>query len=239
MSGFRCLTLETGVAAPTVAACNGDRECELALPSGRKVAAALFDAIDRALENVGLSLPELDCIAFGKGPGAFTGLRVAASAAQGLGAGLGLRLCPVSSLAALAQDALDQDSLAQDSLGHLQRPSGADGLRVVPLLSAGRGEVYAGWYQAADSGLVVPRSEDRIARAEDLRFPGAAPFLAAGAAWEECAVTQSAQRSRIMARAPAAKPRARTILRLAQAEYRLGRLVSPQDAQPVYFRDAV
>ena len=229
MSGFRCLALETGTAAPTVAACNGNRECELALPEGRKVAAALFDAIDRALDNVGVRLPDLDCIAFGKGPGAFTGLRVAASAAQGLGAGLGLRLCPVSSLASLAQDALD----------HLEPPAGTGGVFVAPVLSAGRGEVYTGWYQAADSGLVTSRAEDRIARAKDLRIPGAEAFVAAGKAWEECAETRSAQRSRIAARAPAASPRARTILRLACAEYRLGRAVAPQDAQPVYLRAAI
>lgn len=229
MSGFRCLALETGTAAPTVAACNGERECEFDLPAGRKVAAALFDAIDGALENVDLSLANLDCIAFGKGPGAFTGLRIAASAAQGLAAGLGLRLCPVSSLASLAQDALD----------HLEPSTGAGGAFVAPVLSAGRGEVYAGWYQAADCGLVAPRADDRMAGAKDLRIPGADAFIAAGKAWEECAVTRSAQRSRIAARALAAKPRARTVLRLARAEYRLGRAVAPQDAQPVYLRVAV
>jgi len=214
MSGFRCLALETGVASPTAAACNGGHECELTLPGGRKAAAALFDAIDSALERVGLSLAELDCIAFGKGPGAFTGLRVAASAAQGLAAGLGLRLCPVSSLASLAQDALDQ----------LERPLGAPGALVAAALPAGRGEVYAGCYQANESGLVAPRGEDRIARAEDLRIPGAQPFLAAGAVWEQCPAALSAQRSRIIGRAPSARPRARTILRLAHADYRAGRL---------------
>ena len=229
MSGFRCLALETGVRAATVAACNGDRECELALPEGRKAASGLFDAIDEALGKVGLTLRDLDCIAFGKGPGAFTGLRVAAAAAQGLGAGLELPLCPVSSLASQAQDALDQ----------FQSPSGSGGVFVAPVLSAGRGEVYAGWYQADDSGLVVSRDEDRIANAEDLRIPGTEAFVAAGEAWEECAATRSAQESRIVAVAPAARPRARTILRLACAECRQGRLVSPQDAQPVYFRAAV
>ena len=229
MSGFRCLALETGTVEPTVAACHGDRECELALPGGRKVAVALFDVIGTALKNVGLSLHDLECIAFGKGPGAFTGLRIAASASQGLAFGLGLRLCPVSSLAALAQDALD----------HAQAPARAGEMFVAPVLSAGRGEVYWGWYRANDLGLAAAKAEDQVASAKDLRLPGAESFLAAGSAWDECAMPQSRQRSRIMAEMPAARPRARALLRLARAEYRLGRLVSPQDAQPVYLRAAV
>ena len=229
MSGFRCLALETGVRAATVAACNGDRECELALPEGRKAASGLFDAIDEALDKVDLTLRDLDCIAFGKGPGAFTGLRVAAAAAQGLGAGLGLPLCPVSSLA----------SLAQDALGHLESPSGPGRVFVAPVLSAGRGEVYAGWYEAADSGLVASRDDDRIANAENLDIPGTEAFVAAGAGWERCVATQAVQERRIIAVAPAARPRARTILRLAREEHRLGRVVAPQEAQPVYLRAAV
>ncbi|WP_446830424.1 tRNA (adenosine(37)-N6)-threonylcarbamoyltransferase complex dimerization subunit type 1 TsaB [Candidatus Foliamicus sp.] len=229
MNGFRCLALEAGVARPTVAACNGDRECEIELSDARKVAGSLFGAIDEALDDVGLSLHDLECIAFGKGPGAFTGLRVAAAAAQGLAAGLGLGLCPVSSLATLAQDALH----SQASL------SGATDVFVAPVLSAGRGEVYAGWYQAAESGLVVSRGEDRIAEANELRIPGSEPFLAAGGDWEECAVARASEPSRVLGEAPAARPRARAILRLAREDFRLGRAVSPRDAQPVYLRAAV
>lgn len=229
MSEFRCLALETGTAAPTVAACHGVRECELAVPGGRNVAAALFDAIGTALGKVGLSLHDLECIAFGKGPGAFTGLRIAASAAQGLAAGLGLRLCPVSSLAALAQDALD---CAQST-----RRTGR--VFVAPALPAGRGEVYWGWYRVDDSGLVAAKAEDRVAASKDLRLPGAESFVAAGSAWDELVELRSAQGSRVMAEALTARPRARAVLRLARAEYRLGRLVSPQDAQPVYLRAAV
>ena len=226
MSGFRCLALETGGPAATVAACNGRRQCELALPERRKVAADLFERIDEVLDGVGLSLRSLDCIAFGKGPGAFTGLRIAAAAAQGLGAGLGLPLCPVSSLAALAQDALDQ----------ADAPFRSGQRFIAPALAAGRGEVYLGWYRAGDSGLVERQAEDRLAAAGSLHIPGAESFVAAGDAWAECAIEQP---SRVAARAPDAGPRASAILRLALEEYRRGRCVAPEDAQPVYFREPV
>ena len=251
MKGFRCLALETGVPKPSVAAGNGERQCELWLSGEEKVAAALFETIDRALAEVDLRLEELDCIAFGKGPGAFTGLRVAAAAAQGLGAGLGVSLCPVSSLAALAQDAYervvnsgdagqgvgDGDRRDRDLLGPMD--GAVAGIRIAPCLPAGRDQVYMGWYQADDYGLVSPRAEDWLASATAGGVPGPGPFIAAGKGWAQFPALQTAHSSRLLGRQEDALPRARTVLRLAQREYKQGRLSGPEDAQPVYLRDAV
>lgn len=258
MSGFRCLALETGVRPPSVAACNGDRHFETLLPSGRKVAAALFETIDRALVEVDLALDQVDCIAFGRGPGAFTGLRVAAAAAQGLGAGLGVRLCPVSSLAALAQDAYEH-TFGSSGSGERGRPwegggsalrEPADGLTsgdsvrgtgawLAPCLSAGQDEVYMGWYEADASGLVSPRAEDWLANATTCRVPGHEPFVAAGKGWTQTTTLKAVHASRILEQQEDAFPRARTILRLAYREYTEKRLLEAEDAQPVYLRSAV
>lgn len=242
MSGFRCLALETGVRAATVAACNGDRECELALPEGRKAAAGLFDAIDEALGKVGLTLRDLDCIAFGKGPGAFTGLRVAAAAAQGLGAGLGVKLCAISSLAAMAHDAQERAlaAVADDPKNCAESEDAFPcAAWIAPCLPAGRDEVYIGWYQSDSDGLVSRGAEDRLVRDASCRLPGTASFIAAGSVWAERQGLQADSGSRISRREVHALPRARALLRLARRDYAEGRGVAPARAQPVYLRRAV
>ena len=226
MSGFRCLALETGVRPPSVAACNGDRHFETQLPGDAKVAAALFETIDEVLGEVGVSLEDLDCIAFGRGPGAFTGLRVAAGAAQGLGTGLGIELCAVSSLAALAQDAYDR-------AGTGSAPAGA---RVAPALPAGREQLYLGWYRIGESGLVTAEAEDWFAPPARYVLPGTGRFIAAGKVWPENEALQTANAGRIAEVADSAAPCARALLRLAKREYDEGCLLRPEDARPVYLR---
>lgn len=224
MSDFRCLALETGVRPPSIAACNGDRHFETHLPEGTRIAVALYETIDKVMGEVDLSLEDLDCIAFGRGPGAFTGLRVAAAAAQGLATGLGIRLCAVSSLAALAQNARDR------------APKGA---WIAPALPAGREQVYLGWYRIAESGLVSAETEDQLAPASRSRLPGTVCFVAAGKVWADDKALQAANASRITEVVDSAAPGARAVLRLAKQEYFEGRLLSPEDARPVYLRGAL
>lgn len=242
MTGFRCLAMETGVSSPSVAACNGERQCELWLPGDRKVAAALFETIDRALAEVELALEDLDCIAFGRGPGAFTGLRIAAAAAQGLGAGLGVELCTVSSLAAMAQDALERTPPAETN-DRESRAAGEDALPggawIAPGLPAGRAEVYMGWYKSESNGLVSPGAEDWLASEGSCRLPGTERFIAAGSIWSEREGMQAESGARIDRLEGRALPRAGAVLRLARRDYAQGRVVAPERAQPVYLRKAV
>lgn len=224
MSGFRCLALETGVRPQSVAAGNGDRHFETSVPGGASIAAVLYATIDEVLDQVGLSLEELDCIAFGRGPGAFTGLRVAAAAAQGLATGLGIRLCAVSSLAALAQDACDR------------APAGT---WIAPALPAGRDQLYLGWYRIGESGLVTSEADDWLAPADRCRLPGTGRFIAAGKVWSENKALHASNASRIEQLEDSALPRAGAVLRLARSDYAEGRTLAPEQAQPVYLRRAV
>lgn len=101
---------------------------------------SLLGEIEAVLEQGGRSLSELDGIACGNGPGAFTGLRVGLATAKGLAYALDIPLCPVGSLAALA----------------LRASPHAAGKAVAPVLDARRGEVYAAAFDAEQHTLLGP-----------------------------------------------------------------------------------
>src|SRR5436189_6229170 len=97
---------------------------------GAQASASLIPAVMRLLGEAGVTLRELDAIAFGRGPGAFTGLRTACSVAQGLAFGAGKPVLPIDSLLAVAEDARD----------------GAAPQRIWAVTDARMDEVYAAHY---------------------------------------------------------------------------------------------
>jgi tRNA threonylcarbamoyladenosine biosynthesis protein TsaB len=115
--------------------------------------------VGELLAQSGTALTDLDAIAFGRGPGAFTGLRLAASVTQGLAYSAGLPVIPVSDLRALAQRCL---------------AGAADGMRALACLDARMAEVYWG-------GFIAERAHASAASAESVDRP--ADMLAAASAW--------------------------------------------------------
>jgi tRNA threonylcarbamoyladenosine biosynthesis protein TsaB len=95
-------------------------------------AGELMPAVAKVVERSGLGWQELDAIAVGVGPGSFTGLRIGVATARALGVATGLRLRPVSSLAALARGIDETGS----------------GTAILPLIDAKRGEVFGAAYEA-------------------------------------------------------------------------------------------
>src|SRR5690348_10212310 len=115
--------------------------------------------VEQLLADAGLKLGSLDAIAFGRGPGAFTGLRVAASVAQGLAYGAAIPVVPVSNLAALAASA------------HRQHAAG----RILAALDARMHEVYWGAFEVRGEEI-KSLAEESLSLPEALTVP-------AGGAW--------------------------------------------------------
>lgn len=111
-------------------------------PGGAQSSAELIPAIEHLLARAGLRLDQLDAIAFGRGPGSFTGLRTACAVAQGLGFGSGVPVLALDTLLALAEDAHGR--------------SGAT--RIVAVLDARMDEVYAAAYERTAGGWATVRA---------------------------------------------------------------------------------
>jgi tRNA threonylcarbamoyladenosine biosynthesis protein TsaB len=192
-------------------------------------AALILPMVDELLRAAGTSLTSLTAIGFGRGPGAFTGVRLAASVAQGLAYGAQLPVVPVSDLRAVAQLALDPPDAVP---------------RVLVCADARMQEVYWGCFELGPAGLAVEAAPERVSPPGAVTLPaqwqgaGAAPAGAgsAFAAYPELEVRLRPQLSRVHT---GLLPHAREIARLALGEVRSGNQVPAEQALPVYLRDDV
>jgi tRNA threonylcarbamoyladenosine biosynthesis protein TsaB len=182
----------------------------------------LLPWVEAILAEAGLSLSQLDAIAFGRGPGAFTGVRVATSVAQGLAFSSDLPVVGVSTLAALAH-AINQ-----------QYPQ-AEGL--LPVLDARMGEVYLGAYLRDDDGLVTAMADDRVCAPEAVRDLPDIAWQAGGSGlvYAETLATKLTFAGQDLA----LYPQAASVAALAARAFARGEAVAPENALPVYLRDKV
>jgi tRNA threonylcarbamoyladenosine biosynthesis protein TsaB len=191
-------------------------------------AAHILVMVDALLAEAGIALSALEAVAFGRGPGAFTGVRLAAAVTQGLAFGAGLPVVPVSDLRALAQRVIDP-------------PAGC--MRVLACLDARMREVYWGAFARSGEGLAAPQGEEQVAAAAAVRLPSAWASEGVGHA---CGVGPGfnayPELQRLLGSGTCAGellPRAQEIARLAVSEVRAGRLLPPEQALPLYLRNNV
>lgn len=197
-----------------------DRVTFRAVHAGQKHSELLAPMLQELLAKAGLAYRHLDGLAFGCGPGSFTGLRIACGVAQGLALGADLPVLGISTLEALAEEA------------------GADADEVLACLDARMQEVYAGLYQRRDGAwhavagpLVCP--PEQVPLPESVGCIGAGPGFAAYPALAE------RMQGRLSRSAAEAIPHARAIVRLAAPRYLAGGFGPPETAEPLYVRDKV
>jgi tRNA threonylcarbamoyladenosine biosynthesis protein TsaB len=195
--------------------------------SPRGHAELILPMIDSLLEEAGLRLPELGAIAFARGPGSFTGLRLAAAVTQGLAFGAGLPVLAVSTLRASALQALQRAPRAT---------------HVLVCNDARMGEVYTAAFARGDDGLpegIIPESVRPPSEVVLPPVPGA--WVGAGHGFRAYPQLCELRAAGVMLDEIFAEmlPQAREVLPLARAEWAAGRILRPAEAQPVYLRDDV
>ncbi len=221
---MKLLAIETATEACSAALYLDGALSERYVLAPREHARLILPMVDELLREADLSPGALDAVAFGRGPGAFTGLRIAAGVAQGIAFGADLPVVAVSSLAALAQGLCRQRGAA----------------RVLAAVDARIGEVYWGIYEADAARLMVSRGEEQVILPGEVALPEGGGWHGAGSAWEVYGDILRARLSGRLAEIDAARhPRAHDVALLAAAAYRRGEAVSAELAAPVYLRDDV
>jgi len=190
----------------------------------RQHAALILPMIESLLLEADISVAQLDAIAFGRGPGSFTGVRIAASVVQGIAFAADLPVVPVSTLAALA-------------LGGMRVTGGQ---QVMAALDARKAEVYWGCYKAEGDGTVSLQGSECVCAPAAVCCPEGNDWVGAGSGWEahgdELMRHTGEQVVRVL---PDFEPHAADVARLGSHAYEQGKAVSPEAAVPVYLRNNV
>jgi tRNA threonylcarbamoyladenosine biosynthesis protein TsaB len=213
------LAIETSGDFCSVALSNGPALHARHFEAGQRHAELALDAIDALLREAGIGLAALQGIAYGEGPGSFTGLRIVCSLVQGLAFARELPVAGIGTLAALAEACGDD--------------------AVVACLDARMGEVYHAAYRRADDGWIEVSPPG-------LYRPGSVPQVE-GEDWSGCGSGFGAHRealeaacgARLLRIRPEMSPTAEAVLRLARPRFLSGQARDAASAVPIYLRDKV
>lgn len=216
------LAIDTGTERMSLAVCRGAQVLMHEGVAGAQASTQLIPAILSLLSRAELRLPELQAIAFGRGPGAFTGLRTACSVAQGLALGAHLPLLPIDSLLCLAETALAQSP------------------RVLALLDARMGQVYAAAYEWKNKGWLTCL-EPQLTQAKELILPPHWDALGFALAGNAMAAHSAGLQHLLSSGAQAIEvwPQADAMLKLAARAWERGEAMNAASALPLYLRDDV
>lgn len=218
---MRILALETATEACSAALYLDGEALERFEVAPRRHTQLVLPMVEELLAEAGLALGALDALAFGRGPGAFTCVRIAAGVVQGLALGADLQVVPVSTLAALALEVF----------------YGSDAEYALVALDARMGEVYWGVYQKYFRPL-IPES---LSGPERVIVPAKVRGIGIGSGWGAYGEVLRLRvgEDRLLEIWPQRLPRASAVARLAAERFAKGEAVAPEEALPVYLRDRV
>jgi tRNA threonylcarbamoyladenosine biosynthesis protein TsaB len=220
---MKLLALDTATENCSAALLLGTRLLTREAQFARGHAEHILPMVDALLAEAGLGLAALTAIAFGRGPGSFTGVRLAASLAQGLAFGAELPVVPVSDLQALAQRGFDLDSSIE---------------RALVCHDARMQEVYWACFERRD-GWAAPAGPEHVGPPQSVRPPTGAQLAGFGGGFAAYPRLRALEGITVDPAWERLLPRAAEIARLAAREAQAGGLLAPEAALPVYLRDTV
>ncbi|MCW8853183.1 MAG: tRNA (adenosine(37)-N6)-threonylcarbamoyltransferase complex dimerization subunit type 1 TsaB [Gammaproteobacteria bacterium] len=183
----------------------------------------ILPMVDNLLSTAGINIKQLDGLAFGRGPGSFTGVRISTGIIQGMAFGADLPVVPVSTLASIAQAVYEDHQ-------HSHVLAGID---------ARMGEVYWSQYTEQD-GIMLLTGEEAVISPEQVTAQAGVDWVAAGSAWASYSdVLLNQLGTDIKHQYPSYHPQSRTIARLAADAFNKGAAFPAEQAIPVYLRNNV
>lgn len=222
--GKKILAIETATDACSAALYVEGEVIEQYRVAPREHAVLLMPMVEALMAEADLSIAQLDALAFGRGPGSFTGLRIATGIVQGLAYGADLPVIPVSTLAALAQGCIRIHTASH----------------VFAALDARMDEVYWGCYTSNHNGLAELNGEERVCSPAMVPMPVDGVWTGAGDGWGSYReILTSKSRSVCSDAYTDLRPHAQDVALLATSLFDQGKVVKPEHAQPIYLRDQV
>lgn len=183
----------------------------------------ILGMMDELFEQAGASIADVEALAFGRGPGSFTGVRVGVGVAQGIAFAREIPVIPISTLASTAQGVVDEFEVNQ----------------IAVAMDARMGEIYAANFQVVD-GLVELLDDEQVCPPEKFKPVNEKSCMGVGTGWSEYDVVLRDNFAGCLGQVSANQfPQAGSIIKLAQVEAEAGRLLPAEQALPVYLRNNV
>ncbi|MCW2254837.1 tRNA threonylcarbamoyladenosine biosynthesis protein TsaB [Providencia alcalifaciens] len=220
----RILAVDTATEACSVALlCDGEIISRFAI-SPREHTQKVLPMVEEVLLQAGITLQQLDALAFGRGPGSFTGVRIGVGIAQGLALGANLPMIGISSLMTLAEGAY--------------RISGQS--KVLTAIDARMSEVYCAQYQRTEDGIWLGEESEAVMSPDVFRDKMTGlkgQWVSAGTGWQAYGQLQDSELTLINSKVEL--PAAQDMLPIAERLWLAGKIQSVEDVEPTYLRNEV
>jgi tRNA threonylcarbamoyladenosine biosynthesis protein TsaB len=222
---LKLLAIDTTTEACSVALLNRDLIQEQYQLAPRQHTQLILPMLELLFSAANLKSKDLHAIAFCRGPGSFTGCRIAASVVQAVAFAADIPVILISSLQCLAQGAYRELKAS----------------RVIASIDAHMDEIYWASYQLDQENIMTEFEKEQIVNPKQIQVSCPSPFIGVGSGWDKYneVLCQQIKQDQLQQWYPQRYPRAYDVLTLAKQAYQRGELVSAQAALPLYLREKV